>query len=82
MEKTFCFSKLTTLCQVEIPLDHLPEFIGQHFFKISNCLNFLEHQDFPRVPKMFGNKRKLSSTFCKVPKIFGQNKMIKMNKML
>jgi len=57
MEKSFCFSKLPTLLPSgKIPLDHLPEFIGQHFKKISNCLNFLEHQDFPRVPKMFGNK--------------------------
>jgi len=57
MEKSFCFSKLPTLLPSgKIPLDHLPEFIGQHFKKISNCLNFLEHQDFPRVPKMFGSK--------------------------
>jgi hypothetical protein len=67
MEKTFCFSKLPTLFhQVEIPLDHLPEFIGQHkknlklpelfrasgFFQSAQNENFL--QPFVRCQNFSG----------------------------
>ncbi len=44
----------------KINLYNLPEIIRQH--KISNCSNFIRHQEFSIMPKMFGQKWKISWT--------------------
>jgi hypothetical protein len=33
--------------------------------KFSNCPNFLKHKDIFRMPKLFGQKSKISSTFIR-----------------
>jgi hypothetical protein len=60
----------------KINLYNLPEIIRQH--KISNCSNFIRHQEFfPLCPKCLGINGKSLEPYYTVPKIIGHHKIPK-----